>query len=126
MRPARALAFTVIALTLAWAGSALGTSSTISYQGKLTTSGGAPVADGDYAVVFSLWTDSVGGSLIWTELQDVHVTGGEGDQHRHISCCLQSQLLRLRIGNSDSHRLDDRLNRRQVGSAGAENGRQTR
>jgi hypothetical protein len=40
---------------------------TISYQGLLTTSSGAPIADGNYNLTFSLYTVPTGGTPIWTE-----------------------------------------------------------
>ncbi len=47
----------------------------INYQGRLTESGQS-VADGDYSLTFSLYSTSGGGSVLWTELQVVHVTDG--------------------------------------------------
>jgi hypothetical protein len=40
---------------------------TISYQGLLTTSGGAPVQDGNYDIQFDLFQTPTGGSSEWTE-----------------------------------------------------------
>ena len=52
----------------------------INYQGKLTDASNVAVADGDYDMVFRLYTVSSGGSAIWTESQtsanDVTVTSG--------------------------------------------------
>ncbi|MBP9855823.1 MAG: tail fiber domain-containing protein [Candidatus Pacebacteria bacterium] len=39
----------------------------INYQGKLHDSAGDPVTNGDYDIVFNLYTASSGGSPIWTE-----------------------------------------------------------
>ena len=39
----------------------------VNYQGKLTNSSGVTVTDGDYTMVFKLYTVSSGGSAIWTE-----------------------------------------------------------
>ena len=39
----------------------------VSYQGRLTDSGGNPVADGDYSITFSLWDDSTAGVMQWSE-----------------------------------------------------------
>ncbi len=44
----------------------------INYQGKLTDSSGTAVADGSYNMEFNLYTQSSGGSPIWTETR----TGG--------------------------------------------------
>lgn len=38
---------------------------TLSYQGVLVDSGGAVVADGEYAMRFSLWTLKAGGARVW-------------------------------------------------------------
>ncbi|HUL43774.1 MAG TPA: hypothetical protein VLY03_05410 [Bacteroidota bacterium] len=41
---------------------------TFSYQGLLTTTAGTPVVDGNYKLQFDLFTDSIGGSSFWTEV----------------------------------------------------------
>jgi hypothetical protein len=41
--------------------------STIGHQGVLATSGGAPVADGTYALTFRLYSAATGGTALWTE-----------------------------------------------------------
>jgi hypothetical protein len=47
------------------------------YQGRLTVpSTRQPAADGDYTMVFSLYTVDVGGSALWTETKTVSVVGG--------------------------------------------------
>src|SRR3989339_66718 len=48
----------------------------LNYQGKLTTLLNAAVPDGDYSMVFSLYTVSSGGVNIWTETQTITVTSG--------------------------------------------------
>ncbi|MFA6536564.1 MAG: hypothetical protein WCT25_04020, partial [Candidatus Paceibacterota bacterium] len=52
----------------------------INYQGKLTDSAGTAVTDGTYAMSFSLYTASAGGTALWTEAltgaNEVTVTGG--------------------------------------------------
>ncbi len=55
---------------------ASGASNTISHQGRLLGSDDTPVSDGFYAITFSIWTDSVGGSMVWSELQDIQVKNG--------------------------------------------------
>jgi subtilisin-like proprotein convertase family protein len=56
-------------LALAWTSSsalaALPGKTTI--EGALVSTGGGPVADGDYAVTFSLYKDAVGGVAVWSE-----------------------------------------------------------
>lgn len=52
------------------------TSSTLSYQGKLTDSVGNPVADSTYNVTFLLYPDSVAGSILWAENGTVTTTDG--------------------------------------------------
>ncbi len=49
---------------------------TVSYQGRLTNSGGAAVPDGSYSVRFSLWSDSTMGIESWSETQNVSVEDG--------------------------------------------------
>ena len=52
----------------------------MNYQGKLTNNSGLAVADGTYAMEFKLYTQSSGGSAIWTETRSggnvVTVTNG--------------------------------------------------
>ena len=48
----------------------------INYQGKMTDNLGAPLADGDYTFIFSLYTTSTGGSNVWTETRTVTLTNG--------------------------------------------------
>ncbi|MBI2482155.1 MAG: hypothetical protein HYV76_01135 [Candidatus Vogelbacteria bacterium] len=48
----------------------------INYQGKLTDSSNVAVSDGNYSIVFSLYTVSSGGSNVWTETKTVTVTNG--------------------------------------------------
>ncbi|MBN1480275.1 tail fiber domain-containing protein [candidate division KSB1 bacterium] len=49
---------------------------TISYQGVLSDATGAPVADGNYTLVFKLYASATGGTALWTETQTVTVTSG--------------------------------------------------
>lgn len=49
---------------------------TISYQGVLTDSSGAVVADGHYQLFLSLYEQSDGGQSIWDELQQVNTRNG--------------------------------------------------
>ncbi|MEK7535453.1 MAG: hypothetical protein AAB590_00335 [Patescibacteria group bacterium] len=51
---------TVLAATSNW-------NKQVNYQGKLTGSDSALVADGDYNLAFRIYTTSTGGSAIWTE-----------------------------------------------------------
>ncbi|MBM3330571.1 hypothetical protein FJY68_01810 [candidate division WOR-3 bacterium] len=48
----------------------------LSYQGKLTDTTGIPVPDGNYSVVFRLYTTPSGGSPIWNETQGVTTKAG--------------------------------------------------
>jgi hypothetical protein len=50
--------------------------STMSYQGTLTNSSGAPVSDGTYDLTFRLYADSAATSSIWSEENTLAVTGG--------------------------------------------------
>ena len=38
----------------------------VSYQGRLLTPGGSPVADASYNMVFTIWDAPAGGSALWT------------------------------------------------------------
>ena len=48
----------------------------ISYQGRLTDNSGNPVANGTYNVTFAIYAEPVKGSALWTENQDVTISGG--------------------------------------------------
>jgi len=48
----------------------------INFQGKLTDANGSPVADGSYSMTFRLFSTLTGGSALWTEDQNLQVTGG--------------------------------------------------
>jgi len=48
----------------------------ISYQGRLISDLAVPVPDGAYTVEFSLFTDSVGGTSIWTESASINAFNG--------------------------------------------------
>ncbi len=48
----------------------------INYQGKLTDSSDVAVSDGNYSIVFSLYTAATGGAAIWTETKTVSVDNG--------------------------------------------------
>ena len=48
----------------------------MSYQGKLTDTAGMPVPNGNYSVVFKLYTAPAGGSSFWGETQNVTTRAG--------------------------------------------------
>jgi hypothetical protein len=50
--------------------------STVSYQGRLTTPGDLPVANGNYSITFRIYDDSIAGNLFWQEVKTVPVVGG--------------------------------------------------
>jgi len=71
-----AIAATAIGLLLA-AGVRADAPTKINYQARLTNpSTGNAVADGDYTIVFSLYSTATGGTALWTETKTVTVTGG--------------------------------------------------
>lgn len=72
------MAWTVVAVLLfsAWTVAHAGVPSTMNFQGVLTDSTGAPVADGTYDMNFFLYDSETGLSQLWTEAQTVTVTGG--------------------------------------------------
>jgi hypothetical protein len=47
----------------------------INFQSQLADSAGSPVANGNYSVVFIIWNAAVGGVPVWTETQNVAVSG---------------------------------------------------
>lgn len=49
---------------------------TVSYQGVLREANGAPVSNGDYEIVFRLYSISTGGTALWTETDTVAVQRG--------------------------------------------------
>lgn len=63
-----------IAFTVGCTSSSL--SSTFSYQGVLTDSSGNPVADGTYSVVFRLYTDDTGGTVVYETTKNVTTKNG--------------------------------------------------
>lgn len=54
----------------------LATPALINFQGALADSGGSPVADGNYSVVFTIWDAASGGTSVWTETQSVFSSDG--------------------------------------------------
>ena len=50
--------------------------STVSYQGKLTTPAGVPVADGVHSITFRIYDDSTAGNLFWEEVKSVTTKNG--------------------------------------------------
>ena len=49
----------------------------INYQGRLTDTVGAPLADGQYTLTFSLWDSATGGTKLWGD----YIADG-GGRHR--------------------------------------------
>jgi len=71
------LAFGACFLVLASLSAGAQAPATIGHQGVLTTSGGAPVADGTYSLTFRLYSASTGGIALWTETHSaVSVSNG--------------------------------------------------
>lgn len=54
---------------------------TINYQGVLTQPSGQPVPNGNYDVTFRLYDSDAGGTLLWTESQQVAVENGVFNVH---------------------------------------------
>ncbi|NOX18158.1 MAG: hypothetical protein GXO87_07745 [Chlorobi bacterium] len=52
------------------------TPQTISFQGVATDNSGSNLPDGDYMMIFKLYNAVTGGSSIWSETQNVTVSGG--------------------------------------------------
>lgn len=49
----------------------------INYQGRLAQTGGAPVPDSTYSVVFTIYDEDVGGLIKWSETRSVTTVGGQ-------------------------------------------------
>lgn len=64
-----------LCLLLAWLASA-DIPQSMSFQAAIRNSDGTPVPDGDYQVLFCLYTSAVGGDPVWTEEQAVEVVNG--------------------------------------------------
>ncbi|MFP4501402.1 MAG: hypothetical protein ACLFTT_10425 [Candidatus Hydrogenedentota bacterium] len=72
----RALA--AFALVTLCAAGAMADSSTVIYQGVLRTDLQIPVADGDYAMAFSIWDAETGGTQVWGPEQHNSVSTANG------------------------------------------------
>lgn len=73
----RAIAIVALLLALSLAAPVLGDiNPVLSYQGSLKDSSGAIYPDGSYSFTFSLYTDSVGGLGLWTEVQTLPIKNG--------------------------------------------------
>lgn len=75
----RSLIITIVAAVAIASGIAVQAAvpATVSYQGKLTSLSGQPVADGTYTMDFSIYAAQSGGAPIWIENgRSVQVTGG--------------------------------------------------
>ena len=57
----------VVALTLLCGPALAAVPATVSIEGRLTTTTGAPIADGDYALTFRLYTNANAQQALWTE-----------------------------------------------------------
>ncbi len=53
-----------------------GVPDSIAFQGQLTGSTGSVVPDGNYVLILSLWTDSLGGTMVWSEDRPVTTKSG--------------------------------------------------
>lgn len=68
----------VLGVVVALASGAVSMGQTVHYRASLTDFEGAPIPDGHYSVWFALWTQDVGGELVWQEeLGDVAVEAGK-------------------------------------------------
>ncbi len=76
MKSRSAYSFLPFVLTVALAAGLWAGPTQINYQGRLTRSDGSPVPDSAYSVLFTLYPDSITGSVVWAENATVHTTGG--------------------------------------------------
>jgi len=90
----------------------------INYQGKLTDTGGNPVADGNHSVTFRIYDADAGGTLLWEETQSTLIQKGI------FSCLLggvtnldlpfdEPYWLAVKVGNDE-----EMTPRQQITSAG--------
>lgn len=70
------LALTALTALAASPVAATGVPSTINLQGRFTNGAGNILADGIYTVVFSIYDDSIAGTLYWSDTLPVQVTDG--------------------------------------------------
>jgi hypothetical protein len=74
--PARVLLIAIMVMGIPLA--AMAADKEIGYDGFLTNNvGSAPIADGTYSIVFSIYTAATGGVAVWTETQSVTTVTGE-------------------------------------------------
>jgi hypothetical protein len=75
-RTMRLLLVGMIAMGIPLAASAI--DQQIGYEGFLTNNlGSAPITDGSYSIIFSIYTLASGGVALWTETQTVNTVTGE-------------------------------------------------
>lgn len=80
MNSARMVLATMIAIILVSSSVALAiVPLEIGFQGRLVLSDGSTPPDGTYEVIFSMWNDPTGGSMLWSETQQVEVLDGQFD-----------------------------------------------
>jgi hypothetical protein len=91
--------------------------STVSYQGRLTTSTGVPVDDGTYSIAFRIYDDSTGGNLFWEEVKSVSIVGGlfsvqlgETNPLNQNTLAIPNLFLALQIGAGPESSPRTRLN----------------
>ncbi|HMP75290.1 MAG TPA: hypothetical protein PKE12_03235 [Kiritimatiellia bacterium] len=80
----------------------------VDYQGKLADAAGNPV-DGDVSMVFRIWTDASGGTLLWVETQAVvrvdnglfHVLLGAENPLREDTFDEPGRALSVQVGTDD-------------------------
>jgi hypothetical protein len=70
------IVFVAVILVSAAAWAATGTPLVINHQGRLLDASDKPVADGNYTIIYSLFTQPTGGVAVWTETQPVTTKGG--------------------------------------------------
>jgi len=87
-------------------------------EGVLLSAGGGPAADGNYSVVFSLYTQQTGGTALWTETGSVAAKAGQfsypmGSKTPLSAAALNSQAVWLGVAIG----ADPELPRQTVGSS---------
>jgi hypothetical protein len=102
-----AIAATIAGLLLAMAVRA-DAPTKLNYQARLTDpSTGDVVADGDYTIVFSLYSTATGGTALWTETRTVMVTDGlfsvvlGEDTSLSTSLLTGTTYLGIKVGDDD-------------------------
>lgn len=97
----RGMFLLVLVLPLLLFGETDAMTTTVSYQGTLADASGNPLPDGDYAVMFKIWSDSAGGSPLWSESQTLSVSNSFFDVYLGANTPLSEDVFAVGGGTPD-------------------------